>query len=286
MGTSGKFNTVYAEQNTSRGEQEQDRPSEQLKNSTFVYKGTTLPHIVVKRQIALQDACFITFQLDKSIDKGKAWQLHRRTLLEPASPSQIRAHERHLRKAGPLRALSAYARDKNVLKLVSLGLLELHCVTNCHRCKTSICSSSGSSNRSGRLWNVSSSVWCYGSIDICVVAAAFICRLHTHILLAVWRFAGVVALPAFIRFTCPSSALSCLLHAPRSTAVPPVVCARPASCFLIVWPACSEDACATVAHACSTASAWSGPTSMRPATAQALSSASAVSGQRRSGMQP
>eukprot|EP00882_Tetradesmus_deserticola_P021375 GHRQ01023144.1.p1 GENE.GHRQ01023144.1~~GHRQ01023144.1.p1 ORF type:complete len:411 (+),score=114.74 GHRQ01023144.1:652-1884(+) len=117
MGPSGKLNAPLAEQNSIKGEQEQDRPPEQPKSSTIVYKGTTLPHIVVKRQIALHDACLTTFQLDKSIDKGKAWQLHRRTLLEPASPSQIRAHERHLRKAGPLRALSAYARDKNVLKL-------------------------------------------------------------------------------------------------------------------------------------------------------------------------
>uniref|UniRef100_A0A383WFV0 Protein ENHANCED DISEASE RESISTANCE 2 C-terminal domain-containing protein n=1 Tax=Tetradesmus obliquus TaxID=3088 RepID=A0A383WFV0_TETOB len=117
MGTSGKSNASYAEQQSSRAEQQEDRPSEQSKDAATVFKGTTLPHIVVKRQLTLHDACFITSQFDKSIDKGKAWQLHRRTLLEPASPSQIRAHERHLRKAGPLRALSAYARDKNVLKL-------------------------------------------------------------------------------------------------------------------------------------------------------------------------
>lgn len=158
MGTSGKSNASYAEQQSSRAEQQEDRPSEQLKNAATVFKGTTLPHIVVKRQLTLHDACehrlsdafhertrsstnnsvtsrflagfagFITSQFDKSIDKGKAWQLHRRTLLEPASPSQIRAHERHLRKAGPLRALSAYARDKNVLKLVSKGSAELQCL--------------------------------------------------------------------------------------------------------------------------------------------------------------
>jgi hypothetical protein len=80
-----------------------------------------LPHAAFTARVG-----FTTSQVDKSIDKGKAWQLHRRTLLEPASPSQIRAHERHLRKAGPLRALSAYARDKNVLKLVSKGTMQLH----------------------------------------------------------------------------------------------------------------------------------------------------------------
>jgi hypothetical protein len=57
MGTSGRSNASYAEHNSSKGEQEHDRASEQLKNSTTVYKGTTLPHIVVKRQIALSDAC-------------------------------------------------------------------------------------------------------------------------------------------------------------------------------------------------------------------------------------
>lgn len=67
-------------------------------------------------------AGFITYQADKHVASGKLWQLHRRATLEPQNASQIRAHERHLRKAGPLRALSAYARDKNVLKLVSEDL--------------------------------------------------------------------------------------------------------------------------------------------------------------------
>jgi hypothetical protein len=62
---------------------------------------------------------FTTFQVDKGISTGKVWCLHRKCTLEPGSSTLIRAHERHLRKAGPLRALSAYARDKNVLKIVS-----------------------------------------------------------------------------------------------------------------------------------------------------------------------
>lgn len=67
----------------------------------------------------LAAAEFTTFQVDKGISTGKVWCLHRKCTLEPGSSSLIRAHERHLRKAGPLRALSAYARDKNVLKIVS-----------------------------------------------------------------------------------------------------------------------------------------------------------------------
>lgn len=67
----------------------------------------------------LPAAEFTTFQVDKGISTGKVWCLHRKCTLEPASSGLIRAHERHLRKAGPLRALSAYARDKNVLKIVS-----------------------------------------------------------------------------------------------------------------------------------------------------------------------
>lgn len=127
-----------------------------------LYKGTTLPHIVVKRRCVLggeggrcgcatprlapaqrreraapnrcapraarrlllrraRAAGFTTFQVDKPPSSGKLWQLHRKATLEPAAAGAIRLHERHLRKAGPLRALSAYARDKNVLKLVSGG---------------------------------------------------------------------------------------------------------------------------------------------------------------------
>jgi hypothetical protein len=66
----------------------------------------------------LLPAGFVTYQADKGVSTGKVWQLHRRAALEPASSKLIRVHERHLRKAGPLRALSAYARDKNTLKLV------------------------------------------------------------------------------------------------------------------------------------------------------------------------
>jgi hypothetical protein len=62
---------------------------------------------------------FTTFQVDKSVSTGKVWCLHRKATLEPANSRLIRAHERHLRKAGPVRALAAYARDKNLLKLVS-----------------------------------------------------------------------------------------------------------------------------------------------------------------------
>lgn len=49
-------------------------------------------------------------------------------MLEPQHSSHIRAHERHLRKAGPLRALSAYARDKNVLKLVRTAVGVFNCL--------------------------------------------------------------------------------------------------------------------------------------------------------------
>lgn len=68
-------------------------------------------------------AGFTTFQPDKSAATGRTWDFHRKCTLEPADPSHIRIHERHLRKAGPLRAVAAYARDKNVLKLVG----QLHC---------------------------------------------------------------------------------------------------------------------------------------------------------------
>lgn len=120
------------------------------KLEAILYKGTTLPHIVVRRRCVLQNngecetrvaehqtatlpcalnhnPCtntmhthtgFITYQVDKGLSTGKAWPLHRKATLEPDSSRLIRTHERHLRKAGPLRALSAYARDKNVLKLV------------------------------------------------------------------------------------------------------------------------------------------------------------------------
>lgn len=75
--------------------------------------------------VYLPCAEFTTFQVDKSVNSGKVWCLHRKATLEPASSSLIRAHERHLRKAGPLRALSAYARDKNLLKLVSSSCLRV-----------------------------------------------------------------------------------------------------------------------------------------------------------------
>lgn len=82
-----------------------------------IYKGTTLPHIVVRRRCVLHGTEFTTYQTDKNPSSGKVWSLNRRATLEPASSKLIRTHERHLRKAGPLRALSAYARDKNVLRL-------------------------------------------------------------------------------------------------------------------------------------------------------------------------
>jgi hypothetical protein len=124
----------------------------------LVYKGTTLPHVVVRRRCLVSSegallhlscsamplvpavlcysyhgcpytqalpvhcvcAGFTTFQPDKPASSGKFWPLHRRACLEPPTAQQIRAHDRHLRKAGPLRTLSAYARDKNVLRLVRL----------------------------------------------------------------------------------------------------------------------------------------------------------------------
>lgn len=84
------------------------------------YKGTTLPHIVVKRAIRLGEDKFVTYQPERNPAAGKHWQLHKRCVLAPADASLIRLHERHLRKAGPLRAVATYARDKNVLKLVRL----------------------------------------------------------------------------------------------------------------------------------------------------------------------
>lgn len=69
--------------------------------------------------LPLCPAEFVTYQVDKGPSTGKVWGLNRKATLEPPSSKFIRQHERHLRKAGPLRALSAYARDKNLLTLVS-----------------------------------------------------------------------------------------------------------------------------------------------------------------------
>ena len=62
---------------------------------------------------------FVTYQVDKPPSSGKVWELHRRCTLSPSDASHFRASERHLRKAGPLRALAS--RDKkNALHLVRL----------------------------------------------------------------------------------------------------------------------------------------------------------------------
>lgn len=160
-----------------------------------IFKGTTLPHISVRRRCVLQGnggccpgirrasaaaaglsrhslqpwllfpatclaaAEFTTFQVDKGISTGKVWCLHRKCTLEPGSSSLIRAHERHLRKAGPLRALSAYARDKNVLKIVSSIL------TGC--CLSARSRRSCFPPASYRLADVSSSGRCWPSAGCC-----------------------------------------------------------------------------------------------------------------------
>lgn len=94
--------------------------------SATVFKGTTLPHVVVKRKIQLYSSGFVTFQSDKGVTSGKFWPFHRRCQLDPPDAALIKAHERHLRKAGPLRAVASYARDKNVLKLVRSGAARGH----------------------------------------------------------------------------------------------------------------------------------------------------------------
>ncbi|KAI8472198.1 MAG: hypothetical protein J3K34DRAFT_215651 [Monoraphidium minutum] len=86
-----------------------------------VFKGTTLPHISVQRRLQLYPSGLATLN-DKDREKpggaaAKFWPLHRRCGLEPPDAAGIKAHERHLRRAGPLRAVASYARDKNVLKL-------------------------------------------------------------------------------------------------------------------------------------------------------------------------
>lgn len=83
-----------------------------------VYKGTTLPHVVVRRSALLLPGALLTHQPERPAASGKVWRLHRRCTMEPAAAGMVRAHQRHLRKAGPLRAVASYARDKNVLKLV------------------------------------------------------------------------------------------------------------------------------------------------------------------------
>lgn len=92
-------------------------PGEPLAAAPF-FKGTTLPHVVVRRGVALYAGAFATHQAERPPAAGKLWPLHRRCGLDPPDARGVRAHERHLRKAGPLRAVAAYARDKNMLKLV------------------------------------------------------------------------------------------------------------------------------------------------------------------------
>lgn len=72
----------------------------------------------------IRAAGFTTFQDD--IQEGRLWPLHRRCSLVPAD-ADIRACERHLRKAGPLSAVRAY-RDKRPIKLVSDASLTCRCV--------------------------------------------------------------------------------------------------------------------------------------------------------------
>jgi hypothetical protein len=96
-------------------------PTSAVLVSATVYKGTTLPHIVVKRTAHLFAGGFATCQEGKSAAAGKFWPLHRRCALDPPDAALIRLHERHVRKAGPLRAVASYARDKNVLKLVRVA---------------------------------------------------------------------------------------------------------------------------------------------------------------------
>lgn len=95
-------------------------PPETAIATAVVYKGTTLPHVVVRRTAALF-ASGVSTHGDKGAASAKFWALHRRCALDPPAAAAIKAHERHLRKAGPLRAVAAYARDKNVLKLVRGG---------------------------------------------------------------------------------------------------------------------------------------------------------------------
>lgn len=61
-------------------------------------------------------AGFLTFQEDK-VQAGRLWTMHRRCTIQPLEASQIRTHDRHLRKTGPLSAVRAY-RDKRPIKLV------------------------------------------------------------------------------------------------------------------------------------------------------------------------
>ena len=98
----------------SLGLQEAPPAQDALATST-VFKGTTLPHIVVRRTCQLFSTGFSTSQSAASV---KFWPFHRRCALDPVDASLIKAHGRHLRKAGPLRAVASYARDKNMLKLV------------------------------------------------------------------------------------------------------------------------------------------------------------------------
>jgi hypothetical protein len=93
-------------------------PQKDVVATTAVFKGTTLPHIVVKRAAQLFPSGFSTYQPDKSASGAKFWAFHRRCALDPPEAGLIKVHERHVRKAGPLRAVASYARDKNVLKLV------------------------------------------------------------------------------------------------------------------------------------------------------------------------
>ncbi|KIY93583.1 hypothetical protein MNEG_14379 [Monoraphidium neglectum] len=84
-----------------------------------VFKGTTLPHISVKRRLQLYTNGLSTVNdKDKGGGSAKFWPFHRRCQLDPPDAAAVRAHERHLRRAGPLRAVASYARDKNVMKLV------------------------------------------------------------------------------------------------------------------------------------------------------------------------
>ncbi|GBF92229.1 hypothetical protein Rsub_05311 [Raphidocelis subcapitata] len=92
-------------------------PPGELLAATTVYKGTTLPHVVVRRTAQLFPGGFTTCQAEKGAASGKFWALHRRCTLDPPDAAAIKAHERHLRKAGPLRAVASYARDKNMLRL-------------------------------------------------------------------------------------------------------------------------------------------------------------------------
>lgn len=88
-----------------------------------VFKGTTLPHISVKRTLQLYPTGLATVnEANKGSAAAKFWPFHRRCQLDPPDAAQVKAHERHLRRAGPLRAVASYARDKNVLKLVRCSL--------------------------------------------------------------------------------------------------------------------------------------------------------------------